>query len=240
MYPKIISVWNDFESQVRIFSPSPTRTGLNPRRFEIFERSVSSCRTAWRDKRGEQDQLLENLHNTLVESGMVLEISSDCTGAGPVVGRPNFVLKMPPAAGRQLRMPPNAARISVICESKSTHNLRLPINASEIVAKYNAAYQTVVLGCQTQTLEWGNICHPISQLLGYMIDNKRRYGTLTSGTRTYFVYISGNRENSIVHISNAWFVGQVNYVRAWAYIYTQGCEQLDGSGFGGIASCFLQ
>jgi hypothetical protein len=74
-----------------------------------------------RDERGEQDQLIRNLYITLVESGMVLEISSDCTVAGPVEGRPDFILKMPPAAGRQLRKPPDAARISVIGESKSTH-----------------------------------------------------------------------------------------------------------------------
>jgi hypothetical protein len=219
MYPNTISVWNDFESQVRIFSPSPTRTDLNPRDFKIFERSVFFCDMARRNESEEQQQLLENLHITLVQSGMVLEISTSVRG---VEGRPDFVLKMPPSATGN-----NSANISVVGESKSTHNLRLPIRAGQIVEKYNVAYQTVVGGRQGRTLEWGNVCHPIAQLLGYMVDNKRRYGALTSGTRTYFVYISGNCENSIVHISNAWFVGQVNYVRAWAYIYTQGCEQLD-------------
>jgi hypothetical protein len=215
MYPETISEWNDFEHQVLNFIPA--RADLEPDLYDIFNQSVRRSETARRDERGEQEQLIDNLNSTLVRSGMVLEISSDCTVFGVVKGRPDFVLKMRSAEGTVL--------ISVVGESKSTHNLRLPIDAGQIVAEYNAAYQTVSVGRQGRTLEWGNICHPIAQLLGYMVDNERRYGALTSGTRTYFVYISGDSNSSIVHISNAWFVGQVNYLRAWAYVYKLGCEQ---------------
>lgn len=120
-----------------------------------------------------------------------------------------------------------ADEISVVCESKSTHNLLLPILASEMVTKYNHAHQVVVSEQHDRTIEWSNIGHPRALLVGYMADNQRRFGVLTSGTRSYFVQISGQREGSTVQISDAWFVGEPNYLRAWAYINSLGCKQND-------------
>jgi hypothetical protein len=57
----------------------------------------------------------------------------------------------------------------------------------------------------------------------FLVENKCRYGALTSGTRTYFIYVAGSGETLSVHVSDAWFVGQEHYLRAWLYIYTQGC-----------------
>jgi hypothetical protein len=44
-----------------------------------------------------------------------------------------------------------------------------------------------------------------------MVDNKCRYGVLTSATRTYFVQITGNGQDATVHISEPYFRGEVNY-----------------------------
>jgi hypothetical protein len=71
------------------------------------------------------------------------------------------------------------------------------------------------------SLEWSNIAHPLGQLIGYMDYNEKRFGALTSGARTYFIYISrkNGSQSQQLYISDAIFVGQENYLRAWAYVH---------------------
>jgi len=75
-------------------------------------------------------------------------------------------------------------------EFKSTHNLLVPF--------------------QMDTRQ------PLSQLFRYMIVNNSRCGVLSSGTRTYFLYV--NEEGTLL-ISDAWLVGKENYLRAWSYFF---------------------
>jgi hypothetical protein len=122
-------------------------------------------------------------------------------------------------------------------ETKTTHNLPLPMEAQRVATMYNNARAAVdampetrtalseqeLLERQSRSRGWSHVGHPIAQTLGYMILNSCRYGVLTSGSRTYFLHIrrvaSGNGEEEEVLISNAWFVGQENYLRAWALFY---------------------
>lgn len=64
-----------------------------------------------------------------------------------------------------------------------------------------------------------------------MLLNGCRYGALTSGTRTYFVRIldDGRKVSQNVYISDPWFVGEQNYLRAWAYVYS--LSIVDEAGF---------
>lgn len=114
----------------------------------------------------------------------------------------------------------NGERV-IVGEAKSTHNLPLPMTAGTVVRQYNDAFNNRNNDPSPRQIRaWSHVGHPTSQLVGYMILNSCRFGLLTSATRTYFVHIyrSGNGED-VVTISNAWFVGQPNYLRAIAAFY---------------------
>ena len=163
----------------------------------------------------EQNNLLAILRKGLVFSGIVHQIVEEEGG----IGLMDFNLLAGTVANTNGIA--RSEEIAVVCESKSTHNLLLPIDASSLVRKYNEAHVAVVDQCQDHTTEWSHIGHPLAP------DNNRRYGVLTSGTRSYFVHVSGDREGSNVSITDAWFVGEPNYLRAWAFIYSLGCSQDD-------------
>jgi hypothetical protein len=112
-------------------------------------------------------------------------------------------------------------------EGKSTHNLLIPNTAATFVQKYKAAYEAVIDQRSRRTIEWGHIAHPFAQLLGYLVDNAHRYGALTSATRTIFVYISGAGANIKVSVSEPYYIGEENYLRAWACVFSLGCKQKD-------------
>lgn len=108
---------------------------------------------------------------------------------------------------------------------KSTHNLLRPVPAIKIVQTYNSEYIAVQVNQNGRTTRWNNVNHPLGQLLCYMLDNECSYGALTSATRTYFVRISDDAE---VFVSDAWFVGQENYLRTWANVNYLGCQDVGG------------
>jgi hypothetical protein len=69
------------------------------------------------------------------------------------------------------------ADIGLVVEFKSTHNLHMPMTDAAVVEAYNAAYSEVILiegSGRSPALSY--VCHPIGQLLGYMVENGRRYG----------------------------------------------------------------
>lgn len=109
----------------------------------------------------------------------------------------------------------------------ATHSLLIPDCAANLVKKYREAYAAVTDQNGKRTVEWGNIAHPLALLLGYLVDNNHRYGALTSATRTVFVYISGSRTNIKVNVSQPYYIGEENYLRAWAYVFSLGCKQKD-------------
>jgi hypothetical protein len=98
--------------------------------------------------------------------------------------------------------------IGLVVEFKSTHNLPMPMTDAAVVEAYNAAYTAVMIQQSGRTPAWSRVCHPIGQLLGYMVENGRRYGVLSSATRAYFLWIEGDGESAKVRISTPWFVGE--------------------------------
>jgi hypothetical protein len=116
---------------------------------------------------------------------------------------------------KESRVARDGKRVAFVGEAKATHSLRLPQEASDIMKQYKSALGGVRSIGERDTL-WSNVAHPLGQLFGYMRRNNCCYGALTSGSRTYFVRIEGLPGK--IRISDAWLVGQKNYLRAWAYI----------------------
>jgi hypothetical protein len=214
-YPPKIRKWKGFTRNVSEYRYRiPTETGTEPvldsSDYEmIFMESLSLAQRQLRDEEEEQANLLYNLH-CLEECGIVKKLSE---GNGGCIGQVDFTLQN----GEDQN---GKKQVTVICESKSTNNLLLPLLAEDCVKKYNEAYDAEDTQATTHPPAWSMVCHPLGQLFGYMLDNARCFGALTSGTRTYFVCISGD----VVKISNAWFVGEKNYLRAWAYMHSLGCK----------------
>lgn len=213
-YPATISEWHGFLEQVKAFRPN--HKVLKPNRSDIFTFSMidTSPHISLSDEKEEEGYLLLVLKKSLMTAGLLGKISS--RGG---LGKPDaLTLK----ADVEI---PGPSDIGLIAEFKSTHNLHLPMTSMAVVAAYNRAYQDVVINRIGRTTEWSRICHPIGQLLGYMVENGRRYGVLSSATRSYFVFIEGDGPNAIIRISNPIFVGEPNFLRAWAYVHDSACQQ---------------
>jgi hypothetical protein len=170
--------------------------------------------TLYGSERSEEAYLIRTVLQPLNEAGLIGSIQAGSRGCK---GEPDFsVLEM------------NSSNIKIVGETKTTRNLPLPMEAQRVATMYNNARAAVddmpeqeLPERQSRSLEWSHVGHPIAQTLGYMILNSCRYGVLTCLSRTYFLHIrrlaAGNEEE--VLISNAWFVGQENYLRAWAFFY---------------------
>jgi hypothetical protein len=98
----------------------------------------------------------------------------------------------------------------MVIEAKSTHSLALPMLATDVVSVHLAAANNAKY-----------FHNPIGQILRYMVLNAVRFGALTSGTRTYLFRIEddGVAVAGKVSVSDAFFFGEQNYLRAWAYCY---------------------
>jgi hypothetical protein len=218
MYPPKIYQWDAFSDLVDIYSIPGNANESLP---SIFLNSLDRATTRRSNEGEEQSELIGNLDKTLVRSGIVHRIATSYKDIDAVQGNMDFILMK------------NAEEVSMICETKTTQNLTLPMTAPLCVRRYNAAYKTMK-NRSIRTTHWSNIAHPLGQLLGYLVDNSCRYGALTSGTRTYFICIADDPDTSEdgntgkkVMITDAWCVGQHNYLRAWAYVHSLGCDTTD-------------
>eukprot|EP00980_Cylindrotheca_fusiformis_P008187 scaffold1736_cov127-Cylindrotheca_fusiformis.AAC.1 len=221
MYPPAITVWPGFRDEVKAFKGSPSLE-LNENRLPSFSHALlKAADLNVKEEIYEQNFLVSNLREFLGRSKLIGEIAEESGGIGKI----DFNLIKPIVADPKGIATSN--EIAVVCESKSTHNLLLPLAATDTVRKYNMAYNAVGRDQNPRTVEWVNICHPLAELVGYMANNKRRYGALTSGSRTYFVRIEKVRRRDSMQISDVFFVGEENYLRAWAYMYKSGCDQME-------------
>ena len=66
--------------------------------------------------------------------------------------------------------------------------------------------------------DFERVSRKCAQLIGYMVGNECAFGVLLSGTRCYFCCIN---ENGQVKVSDAWFVDEEHYLRAWACFYAE-------------------
>jgi hypothetical protein len=92
-------------------------------------------------------------------------------GCGPWNGGPFLLERIGDPDFTVRRVATTGEAITITCEGKSTHNLRLPIMSASTASMYNAGTP--------------HVCYPLGQLVKYMVDNKTRFGALTSATRTY-------------------------------------------------------
>ncbi|KAG7353400.1 hypothetical protein IV203_002755 [Nitzschia inconspicua] len=214
-YPAKIEPWTFFGHHVTSFRPP--HQALNEK-VHIFDASsdLTNYEVSLSDEREEEAFILQVLRKALVKTKITGEIT---TRGG--IGRPDaMVLKTTLEDGL-----PKSEDIGLIAEFKSTHNLPLPMTAEGVANSYNRAYNEVMIERGGRSPLWARVCHPIGQLLGYMVENGRRYGALASATRAYFVTIQGSGSDARVGISDPFFVGQHNFLRAWACIQSLACEQ---------------
>ena len=209
-YPPTIHPWRQFPKLVRAFRPAVDP--LRPRNFDIFNfsSSMTNERMALSDEKEEEMFLITVLKKSLMMANLLNTIT---TRGG--IGKPDALTLRRGVNSDELASPGN---IGVISEFKSTHNLPLPMTANGVACAYCKAYQTAIAERGLRCSEWARLCHPVGQLLGYMVENGCRYGALSSATRTYFVTIQGHGADALVYISDAFFVGQTDFLRAWAYI----------------------
>jgi hypothetical protein len=210
VYPEEIFEWVGFPEDVSKYQIKGelSNPGLL---WSMFYKSLDRAISNSSNESQEQVRLIDNLNRTLFEAGIVHSIETTFE-AGTVTGLVDFCVMK------------DERNVSIICESKSTHNLQLPITAQSCVEKYNGAYNEMRRNQGVRNTLWSNIDHPVGQLIRYLIDNKRRYGVLTSGTKTYFICAVNDNDDSQIWITDAWFVGQPNYLRAWAYVHSLGCS----------------
>lgn len=215
-YPKEIQVWHDFRPSVEQFKAGAQQVVPN--------KSVGQVRGSLNDlglcahERSEEDYLDKRVLQPLMVAGLIGTVRLGPRGCK---GEPDFSL-----------LEPDTDNVKIVGETKATHNLPLPMQAQMVVEQYNTARSAIDnlpeerTNIQRRPLGWSHVGHPVSQALGYMILNHCRYGVLTSGSRTYFIHVqteTATKEEK-VFISDAWFVGQENYLRAWAFLYDRACE----------------
>jgi len=208
-YPPSLSSWDYFPGFVSNFTSNIVMEGGNGQKTRAWEDlSMSfSARTLIADEISEQVYLHAHVMTGLQRAGLIGELVNGNKG---LVGNPDFWIE--DHRGKK--------RIAIVGEAKSTHNLPLPMGAQDIVNQYNDAVASSSLDpTRAQILAWSHVGLPLSQLIGYMILNRCRYGMLTSATRTYFLYIDNVDDADIVRISDAWFIGQPGYLRAIAGMY---------------------
>jgi hypothetical protein len=197
-YPKKLGAWEDFEQEVDKFKPEDSliRQAEYKDVLHYSLQDKETCSSEIEEQIYIRNQVLGPLRST----GLLrYETTTRATGLS---GNPDLAL-----VGKDIEGETN---IWVPMEFKSTQNLLVPFQMDTIVFRYNQADEG------KGTPIWSNIGQPLSQLFNYMIVNNSRCGVLSSGTRTYFLYV--NEEGTLL-ISDAWLVGKENYLRAWAYFF---------------------
>ena len=164
----------------------------------------------------EQSYLLYVLNSILVATNARPAIDDNPIG---LKGRPDFSMKT------------EDGKPVLVGEMKSTQNLLLPELSSDVVSQYNQAYKDVWESKPPEYPdEYANVCHPLAQLIEYMISNTCRYGILSSATRSYFCVVDGGPDKPYMcSVSDAFFVGEPNYIKAWVYMYDMGKKSLESS-----------
>lgn len=210
-YPPSLYAWENLPTLVKNFRSDGTLEGRS--RIEA-SRAVENSFTDMDELVTEIDEqiyLRRNVMHGLKKAGL---IGGFVDGNRGLISNPDFWLSN------------QGEKLVILGEAKSTQNLPLPMDAGEIVRQYNDAFASKDQNpTAEQVRAWSHVGHPVSQLVGYMVLNRCRYGMLTSATRTYFVHIDTQQGGEdIVLISNAWYIGQPGYLRVIATVYKLACS----------------
>ena len=195
-----IQEWDGFRSAVEGFQPREAAAPLVHGLCSVFKWSLEHVGEL-RDESREQFYHEQTVLSRLRAAGLLHYSEAQ---QQMIHGRPDFVLSSE-----------EGGIVRALLEYKSTHNLTLPMEAAEVVERYNNGlarrsgndYDRVTLKC--------------GQLIEYMVLNECSFGVLLSATRCYFCCIN----ETGVRVSDAWFVGERHYLRAWAYFYDQSVNQ---------------
>jgi hypothetical protein len=213
--PAMIYEWADFRNGVQGFIP-PENLALEgvPAAFSVFEQSLLA--EAVVRKESQEEVYHHNYVLAKLRRAHLLHYTDDQDVESK--GLPDYILSER-----------DSNTVKVCIEYKATHNLPLPMSTRDILQRYNSG-QAVNTGEQTveQKRDKQRVCDPLGQLFRYMGMNGARYGALTSATRTYFCFFDDDLEAVAanqkvagkVYVSDAWFIGQQNYLRAWAYVWS--------------------
>jgi hypothetical protein len=103
-------------------------------------------------------------------------------------------------------------------ECKSSQNMLIPNEFSSLESVYNAAVShRMETESPARPQGWSQLCHPLGQLLAYMVDNGVRFGALCSASKTFFIFLEGqNNEIGLVRITEAYITAQRDFLKAWA------------------------
>jgi hypothetical protein len=207
-YPPGISEWLEFQNMVNNYHIEGDLTEHNLISVSsIFRDSLCNAQSDSASESVERIRLLFTLEPILQTSEIVHKIQENY-GLSNIIGQVDFCFWK------------DETTISIVCKTKATHSLQLPITAKKCV-EMMTLHQDQHGQKNTQ---WTNVSHPLILLVSYMIDNNHRYGALTSATKTYFICAMNDGEASRIMITDAWCVGQPNYLRAWAYVHSLGCS----------------
>ena len=210
-YPPSLSSWKNLPTLVENFHSDATLEG---RSRSFASRAVEDSFTNMDElvnESNEQGYLRVTAMLGLKKAGL---IGGFVEGNRGLVSNPDFWISN------------QNGKLVIVGEAKSTQNLPLPMDAREVVRQYNDAFASTDQDpTEAQVRAWSHVGHPVSQLVGYMILNRCRYGMLTSATRTYFVHIDTQHDGEdTVLISNAWYIGQPGYLRVIATMYELACS----------------
>eukprot|EP00339_Tiarina_fusa_P001680 CAMPEP_0117004560 /NCGR_PEP_ID=MMETSP0472-20121206/5484_1 /TAXON_ID=693140 ORGANISM="Tiarina fusus, Strain LIS" /NCGR_SAMPLE_ID=MMETSP0472 /ASSEMBLY_ACC=CAM_ASM_000603 /LENGTH=547 /DNA_ID=CAMNT_0004705539 /DNA_START=69 /DNA_END=1712 /DNA_ORIENTATION=- len=208
MNPSQIHAWQNFRADVSAFAPADKENNTldGEPDDDVFMRSLNA-RSEAREEKQEEWYLIERVLYPLRDAGLIQFPSSQHV---PRIGLPDLLLTE--GEGDELKA-------TMAVENKATHSLPLPMSSVQVATAHNIGRAETEHAMGDSYRE--RVCNPIGQLLRYMIQNGLRVGALSSATRTYFVLIQDEGDNVAgnVCISDAWFVGEENYLRAWAYCY---------------------
>jgi hypothetical protein len=212
--PARIHGWDGFRNMVSTFQPSAPLTGP-VEQYDIFVNSLRN-RAVTRLESQEQNYLVSNVLDCLRLSGLVHYPEDQQTEHEGLLDH---------------YLTDNDENLTMIIELKATHGLSLPMHATQVVQCHNngrraSADNDTVVQDRERERHKERVCDPLGQLLRYMVSNGVRVGALSSAARTYFVRIEDEGETVAgrVLVSDAWFIGERDYLRAWAYCHALGAD----------------
>ena len=205
-FPASCGVWEGFRGEVNHFQPPTAGPQMIHHLSEAFFNSLKYTDEC---KDEESEKIFHRSHvlNYLRSAGLV-DYRTDQKTASQ--GLPDYVLS---SGGVEANDPPV---IRALLEYKATHNLPLPMLSEDVVRRYNNGCAATRSNAAESSRDHQRVCKTLAQLFGYMALNECRFGVLTSGTRSYFCRINNA---ALAEVTDAWFVGEAGYLKAWAHFY---------------------
>ncbi len=194
--------WDDFDKNVSQFKPSASADGKYKDTWGYSAGDDLSLKNEEEEKAWINSNVINRLHHASL-------LCRENHSAENALGMPDMSLY---GGSTDLQC------IIATIEVKSTHNLWLPPLAESIVENFNESLDGdhALFFC---------VAHVIGQVCRTMIVNEVTHGAITSSTRTHFVRFMVESDKATMLISRRWYVGEPNYLRAWAWFSQSAREE---------------